>query len=92
MCKHVYEKVKSLLNDGAGRVYVWQQPRQACGYNRKIFTVSTEPDPPASQFRLLGCINRETEKTSFFVSFGNRVETDSPSPSPQWPSSASVCG
>ena len=56
---HIYEEVKSLLNAGAERVYVWQKPGQVSGYDRKLFTVSTESDPPAPNFWLFGCINQE---------------------------------
>jgi len=57
--EHIYEKIKSLFNAGAGRVYVWKKLGQIRGYDRNIFTVSTESDPPESQFWLFGCINQE---------------------------------
>jgi len=56
---HIYEEVESLLSTGTRRVYVWQRPGQVRGYDRRIFAVTTEPNPPGSQFKLFGCVNQE---------------------------------
>ena len=63
--EHIYEEVMSLLDAGTERVYVWQRPEQVKGYERRIFSVSTEADPPDSQFRLFGCIHHEAAACYF---------------------------